>query len=371
MFSDDILRRYIQSIDYEQALSMERVLPLYKYGFVLKREHYDALQIHEGFRKTIERYIENKETVTKKELLCILKYYSLEFPDIVPILPPEVLRILFVPEAQILLSDVIEIVNIDFVPEAQINININDIPVKIDFVPSAQVQLDSSLIFLSFVPQAQIELNLGQLISIVFIPQVQIELTDIPPIYPNIEFVPPAWVDVFQPGETQLEFIPEAQITLESPVIPTGSYFWGFTPYNNKGTRSSELAYMQTSGIINTMKNTTNYANVGFLQQGIIDSNTNLNNLLASNWDLNIPVGEIAYMVFLIPTNALARTSWQSQVSSGLIGGLLDESTLGNEFPSPDTTITYNGVSYFLYIGNRRRRYAGNYNLIRTDGISI
>lgn len=319
-----ILTRYLDAIDNE----------------ITKEKDLFRIQVHAGYRATIERYIANSEVLTLKDLWCILSLYSTDVPDAIPTEIDGVQILYFIPQPRVTVATT----TISFVPQPRFTM---DIPVKLQFIPQPRVAIES--ITLEYVPQPRIIIQ--EMLQYVPQPRFTLENVEIPIIY-----VPQPRI-LGQQGI--ISFVPQPRYVMHDQVINEGSYFWGFTPYSSSMTRASYVAYVKSEYAIDLMLLTENYDTEGYLQKAILPTNTSLG-IPMTNWEQNLPVGQNAYMVFLIPARLSTADMWSDGTgTTGPIGGVLNENTWGNHFPDPDDVITYQGKDYYLYVGNRRRRNSG------------
>ena len=82
MLTENTLKEYIKSIDWEISYITDKIIALNNYGLILGEESYQELVEHIGYRNTIQRYVENKDILTEKEILAILRFYSIDIPDV-------------------------------------------------------------------------------------------------------------------------------------------------------------------------------------------------------------------------------------------------------------------------------------------------
>lgn len=366
MFNDTLLNKYIESISYEEAISMQKVLPLYKYGFILKEEFFKELKIHEGFKKTIERYIENRESITKKELLCILRLYSLEFPEVSPLLPPEIMRILFVPSAQVTLDTdtIISLIEVTFSPRPQVTISVDDITATINFVPSPQIDSEDSVTLLSYIPVPTIEMDLEDYNTVVFVPTPTMELTDPIPSPATIDFVPRAVVNLYESLGVSVEFIPELQITLDTTEVSTGNYYYGYRDTSLGVTLSDVKNLLQTNTAeVTAMIGGT--SSIGKIQTGTITEETIVSELEALNWNEDKGSTTQAWYFFLTPAgNPSGNIAIRSSVQTPL--GIINVGTSSSDgFTSDGSLVTIDGISYSLHITREATVFvSGTYKLL-------
>ena len=387
MFNDTLLNKYLESIHYEEAISMQKVLPLYKYGFILKEEFFKELRVHEGFKKTIERYIENRKSITKKELLCILRLYSLEFPDVSPVLPPEIIRILFVPSAQITLEvdDIISLIEITYSPSPQITISIDDIATTINFVPSPQISGDESITLLSYIPVPTIGMELENYTNLVFIPQPTIklapadledyttivfapvptiELTDPTPPPVVIDFVPETVINLYESLGISIEFIPELQITRDTAEVSTGNYYYGYRD-TSLGVTLSDVRNLLQTNTAEVAAMIAGTSSIGKIQTGTITEETIVSELEALDWNEGKGSTTQAWYFFLTPAgNPSGNIAIRSSVQTPL--GIINVGTSSSDgFTSDGSLVTIDGISYSLHITREATVFvSGTYKLL-------
>ena len=288
----------------------------------------------------------------------ILSLYSIDDIPAVEDIVYTSLQIVFVPQASVILRGVEQVINIDFVPQPSVSLII---PATITMVPQPSVNLTGMAALITYVHQPSVQLILP--IEIVHIPQLSVTLEG---VIQNIEIfsIPQPSVSFKLNIASNIAYIPQPSVHMEGAGLdPVGDeYFWGFTPYGNSLTRDSYVSYMMTAGMIDTMLAATNYSGTGYLQKNSLASVTS-DGIPMTNWERNIPIGETAYMVFLIPTSWNEARSWANNLGQGQIGGTPNESTTGNHWPDFEHIITYNGKPYYLYVGNRRRRNSGTTNI--------
>jgi hypothetical protein len=339
MLPDEYIKLYLNAIDHEltQETNILRV------------------HVHAGYRATIERYLENRNMLDLTELMQILSLYSIEGIPEVEQRVYQSLEIVFVPHVSISLIGIEPTIKIDFVPQAMVSLS--GIATRYElFVPQVSVSITGVSARISYAPQAHVQFILP--VNITNIPQASISFEGQTPKVVT-EYAPQMHVTFTYNSVPQMEYVPQLSFTLEAQ-MPTGDDFlWGFTPYGTSLTRASYVSYMQDPTVLSKMLNTTNYAADGYLQKANVPDWLTF---VMTEWDKNIPVGETAYMVFLIPVKYSAKR-WANPIGTGIIGGALNEDTTGNHWPDPDGIVTYNGKSYNLYIGNRRRRNSGTTNI--------
>jgi len=347
MFNEDTLKKYIKSIDFEKALSMERVLPLYKYGFVIKEENLRELKIHTGFQNTIRRYIENPQSLTRRELVCILRLYSIEHPEVSPVLPPEVLEILFSPKPQIELDkdDVIILTEITFSPKPVITISIEDVDVIIEFAPVPQVNIDEAITLLTFSPVPQILLDNQILIE--YAPKAQIILDEgtVIPQYPVMDYAPHPWIVSIDELAPIVNYVPKSQVKLEIDIAVGDVIYWGVMERTSSDPRptASDFEFDDTG-----------------ISSITLPGNTPDNLLLSFNSSIK------GYIMFAIPESAPSRQSYRDPNNfEGNIGG--SPGPFGNLWP--DAEIKFNDIipipkNYKVYITSYwTQPVSGNYVL--------
>jgi hypothetical protein len=341
---NEILHKYLQAIDVATVKDIEE-------GKTVQ------VTVHQGYYATVRRFIENRNRITLRELYRILSLYSIdEIPDIETLSTAAAITI--VPQPSIFVSDVITQPFLQFVPQPNLVIVR---AVEVTSVPQTNVIVIMPLT-INYVPQALVSVDRGS--EIIGLPQPSLFVDNITPPPPEITIIHQPNVE--QINSVVIMHINQPSVQMTEGTVESDEYYWGFAPYATSTPRSDKLAYMQINQVVGVMLNATNYATQGFLQKQSITSLTNLNNLLTTDWQANLPLGEQAYLVFLIPSTLQLRTEWiNSSLGSGPIGGVLDESIAGNHWPDPNGTITYNGRTYHLYLGNRPRRVSGNLNLIR------
>lgn len=331
MFNDDTLRKYIQAADIKKSEEIENVLPLYKYGFVMKEEHFRNLHIHFGYQNTIRRYMENRNSLTKEELLCILKHYDItDIPDVPDILLPQTLRVTFVPEAQIVLTGAEQKIIIDYLPTPQVEINIATIPVNIVYIPEAQVVFTVPTT-MTFVPDIQITILMNQAIQFVPKAQIEIDLTTIPPIESVLDYAPPAQIVIGDIIGSIIDYVPPTQIEIPEDPMSGDTIYWGVMETASGDPRPTAATFDFNGSSINKI---------------ILSGNVGAD--LSLSFDNTVR----GYMVFAIPESATDRNSYRDPNGfDGNIGGVAGP--FGNLWPDPE--LKFNDtipipVNYKVYI---------------------
>lgn len=335
MYTETTLIKYLESISAEIASSVEKIVPLYKYGYILKKEHLKELKVHRGYRGTIERYIKDKKSVTRKELMCILSLYSLEYPEYTPVVPVQLDELLFVPVPSIGIdpNDVVQVVNLTFAPVPSIELLIGNIPINITFVPVPQISIEQ-MNFLTYTPVPQISTQfegLGTIIEFTPIPQIYLHPDTVISKDAEVLFIPVPTIEGLSYIAPELTFIPTSQITLV-PEIPSGDMiYWGVIERISSDPRPL-------------------IADFGFLDSGI--ARMTLDENVPTNILLSFDHTKYGYMVFAYPDSAPIRKTYiDPNGLNGYIGGVANP--MGNLWP--DAEIKFNDImgipkNYKVYI---------------------
>lgn len=353
MFSSDSLNRYLVAVHIKKGISAESVLPLYKYGFILREQNFKDIKIHDGYYNTIQRYIDDNKVLTKEELSCILRLYDIT--NITVEEAPEVVQIVikFIPGTIVQLSeqDIDVSVKINYVPDPVITL---DIPLTLDFAPQTIVEM-LNLINITFAPETIVSVDV---LGITYVPEPIVELdeTTIPPVYPTVNYASEPIVSIFETAIQSIAFVPQTIVELffEQPPA-SGNYFWGYTGYNSRFSRTKELSnIVGNPDTLDTMLNTPNPETIGKVRKGEFENNSD--SLLCTNWTSEIPFGNNAFVFFMIPTSIAPRTSYS--FGSGF------SSIPGTVFPEAESTpIVFGGVSYNIYFSNIRTLFMSNVTL--------
>jgi hypothetical protein len=321
MFTDNALRKYIESISVELSSAISGILPLYRYGYILKKEELDEIKVHRGFRNTIERYIENRESLTKKELLCILGLYSLEYPELSPIIPPQIERLLFAPNPQVELDFDTVLTYLSFTPNPQIIIDVSGFPATINFVPVPQITGPEGITVLSFVPAPQINPIDGEekgtgntIITYVPIPIIEFEPGTVIPEYPELTYAPHPIVGNPSILLVDLDYIPNPMITMTHSIPSGDMIYWGVIERSSSDPRPVA-------------------ADFDFMDSGI--SRITLEGTVPANMSLAFDHEKYGYMIFAYPESANDRITYiDPNGFKGYIGG--PAVGMGNLWPNPE-----------------------------------
>ena len=372
MLTEDTLKKYVTSIDWEISYISDRIISFNKYGLILGEESYQELNEHIGYRNTIQRYIENKDILTEKEILSILRLYPIDFPDRRSIDISDTKGILSYIPIPIIRTDLYGKSTIQFVPKVIIDSELEGKIVGLgSFAPSPIIRSESEGKIVGedyFVPSPIIRSELEGKSVISFIPQPIIISEKATDAFP-LDFAPAPMAVTEIDIPTEIEFIPQPIIEMKIEEITTGNYYWGFAGYTAYGDddRREALVTDIDESFIDSIVGATSpstHSYQGYLQEGEITEETDPNHLLAENWHKNLPSDTRVFNIFLIPSALNQRNTLDTPHGTADIGGELDTSSTGNPFPSFDKTVTYNGVEYYVYIGNVRRAHYGNFGLI-------
>lgn len=289
MYNYQVLKLYLNAIDVEKVKVIKKLLPFYRLGLKFRRCLISDLQIHTGYGKTIERYMENPKTLSNEELLWILSLYDIsDIPAVEPILFDQYL--------------------IRVVPEPRIEVRMADIVYTILSVPEPRIEVE-------VLPSTRI---------ITFIPEPRVEFTPIINIQYLITFVPELIMEIERIIVVQqylITLVPEPSVQVH-PVPVSGSPI---------------LFGVDTAAVRPSV------ANFGILASMLI-------NPIPSNLTITFP-NAIGFYVLAIPFTAPIRTQWYvDNLNRGSIGGSVDP-VFGNAWPAPIMQ-TFNGVPYNVYIGN-------------------
>ena len=361
MLTKETLKKYILAIDKERASSTEKVLPFYKYGYGLSETNIRELSIHTGYRNTLERYIKDNTILTEKEILCILRLYSIDFPDLVPILPPEILNVVFVPSPMVQLDvdSIVTVLDLTFVPQPQVTLAVNEIPVTIDFVPKPQVSLDIETVGLTlqFIPTPIVKVDNANITTLTSIPKpiVNLDISTIPPEETTLDFVPMPYIFIQPTVSTVLDFVPKPIVKLDMTTVTTGVYYWGYVNEAKSSLDRQQVVntLLTKPAILQTMINSTDFPADGRLQVGQIGT-TNVNALPANNWSGGMTSTWFqTWNVFLTPVSIPERVTITTPTGTIVVDP---------EFPNVGV-VSIDGVNYNLHVISARTRMNGNYIL--------
>ena len=416
MINDDNLNRYLISVLKEKASSSKKILSLFEYGFLLNKSSLKDLQVHNGFQKTIQRYIEDKERLTTKEILAILRLYSLEFSELVPVFPPEVLKILFAPNpiVELDVENIEIIVDLQFIPKPIITLNIDSIPLNIEFIPKAIAQTElSGLKVIEFISKPIVELDpetqptlisyipkpIGeidsstQLLEIIYIVEpiveietqaiplilefvskpiveldlqdVGIEITSIPksiieldqstvtPPAVDIEYLSKPWVEAGVISSIRIDYLPKPITEMQLDTVQTGVFYYGYS----KPTETNRDLFLNTLNNPTSVQSMINGGvdeTLGKLINKEILAGSNTDVLEVTGWNYTGAKDAQQFAVFLLPTGIDPRTT--VTFPSGTTTGVGPNRSDGFELIS--TPITIKGINYFIYLA--RERYVIN-----------
>ncbi len=330
MFNDDRLKKYIQAVEQEQEVLYPDLLSFYKVNLSPAKKTFKHIQIHEGYKQTIKRYIENRNTLTKEELLCILSLYSIEDLKEIEEVIGDGFYIVSVPDIIVMLDHEHVGYQIVSVPIPEV---ILPLVRQITSIPQVHVLLEEVIreYLITSLPDPIVELSGVELplpeYPITSLPLPIIDLEGIVPLAPEIIGLPEPIVmlDSLYPTH-EIISIPEPIVILGETVSTDNKYFYGVfeidphAPY----TRPTEA-------------NFTNLI-VGF------------SNIIPDDLRISFPQAT-GFYIFAIPASAPIRRSWfVSERNQGPIGGAWDD-PFSNLWPDPIQQV-YQDVLYNVYISS-------------------
>ena len=343
----DYLSLYLDAIDVE----------------TLKEKDIEKVKVHQGYRKTLERYLENENTLTLKELFYILSLYNIDDIPAKEELPIILLPELFIPQLRHFLS----IPNFNlFIPQLRHELFI---PETISYIPQLRHLLSLPDV-ISYIPQLRHLLIIEEEEIVLFIPQLRhsivIQEEEIVTFIPqlrhsietvgtNISFIPqPRHRTIPEQQESNITFIPQPRHrTFDEQVPdPTQVYLWGYTGYMNTVSRAQELSTILGLGASSYFDQALigdNKQTDGFAQINDVD---NPKEYMCTQWTDSIPRDRNAFVYFLIPAENTPVNSYRFGSGTSQIPGEI--------FPEPEGTyITYNGKEYLFTLSKIKTKLNG------------
>lgn len=305
------ISKYLTAIDIEAA----------------KEKRLLNIQVHHGYRATLERYLKDSTVLDMKELMGILSLYSIE--DLEPTLPVEFdeLIITYVPHARVDLSNVEPGIHITFVPQPRVDLQL---PLTLTHVPQPRIALSGIAAQITFVPQPRVQLIIPLVIT--HVPHPRVSLTGVMPSV-VITHVPQPRIVFASLDEPVLTFVPQPRVVIIDSTMQ--SVFYGIV-LGNESVRPSAAQ--------------VNFANL------ILETYSSIGSELA----LRFPTNTGGWMVFALPESVQLRQSWYQDVNNqGAIGGPASPVNMANFWPDPEIK-EHNGVSYRLYISKMRSEASGD-----------
>ena len=368
MFTEANIKQYVLSIDWEISKLGRDIINYYSYGYGIPATSLRDLQIHIGYKKTLLRYIEDNDTLTDEEVLCILRLYKIEQLDIPELEFPEVLDLIFIPKPSISLNidDILEIIKLTFipkpvielqlglqyvfVPKPTITIDLDSIPINLVFVPRPTIAIDLETIpvNLVFVPKPTIIIDLETMpISLDFVPKptIEFDLSTIPPAVPDLEFVPMPVVHSGILDTTIINYVPKPTIEFDIDTVVAGKFYYGYSS-PSETTQAGFLNKILTLSSLNQMISGGYDSTVGRLISKDISAGSNTDSLEASGWNYPGPDLNQTYMAFLIPLNIEERTKVLNPSGHSFNVGPRN----ADMFELRTETVEIDGVTYGVYV---------------------
>jgi hypothetical protein len=312
MITSDHIKLYLDAVDKESNKERE----------LLK------VQVHAGYRNTIERYLNNSSGLSFPRLMSILSLYSLEDLDVRPV-QYEGILISFIPQARVELDGVEGQILIDIIPQPRLTLEGQS--TQVIAVPQPRITLQGLLAQITYIGQPRVTVTLPIIIDHVNQPRITFENQK-----PYVDFanVPQPRITFSIYEDPDIINIPHPRVIFD---IFTGGggdvVYWGVIQGYGDTERSNLLSAFDFTQVNN------------FSIGGLVE------NVISFQFD-----SIYGYMVFAIPSTAALRNSYRDP--NGLVGAIGGAVGPWNLFPDPNYVMNNALPSppreYMLYVANYR-----------------